>query len=102
MPKEWIAVTDAILSRKRSGGVSILRGYAPYEFQDLSAAVLRAMEYYTPLVAPLGKDGGFDIIAYRHALGTQQPRIKMQIKHRETATPVAEVSHGHYDLHEAE
>ena len=54
----------------------------PYEFQDLSAALLRGMGYYTPFVAPHGKDGGVDIIAYRDPLGTASPRIKMQIKHR--------------------
>src|SRR5574344_2054438 len=33
----------------------------PYEFQDLVAALLRAMGYYTPFIAPKGKDGGIDI-----------------------------------------
>lgn len=42
----------------------------PYEFQDLVAALLRAMGYYTPFIAPKGKDGGVDIIAYRDPLGT--------------------------------
>ncbi len=36
-----------------------------YEFQDLVAALLRGMGYHTPFVAPLGKDGGIDIIAFR-------------------------------------
>jgi predicted Mrr-cat superfamily restriction endonuclease len=47
-----------------------------YEFQDLAAALLRGMGYYTPFVAPTGKDGGVDIIAYRDPLGTVSPRIK--------------------------
>lgn len=63
----------------------------PYEFQDLAAALLRAMGYYTPFVAPLGKDGGVDIIAYRDPLGTESPRIKVQIKHREASTPVKDI-----------
>lgn len=64
----------------------------PYEFQDLAAALLRGMEYYTPFVAPHGKDGGVDIIAYRDPLGTTSPRIKMQIKHRpNTPATVQEV-----------
>jgi restriction system protein len=54
----------------------------PYEFQDLVAALLRGMGYYTPFVAPQGKDGGIDVIAYRDPLGTVSPRIKVQIKHR--------------------
>ncbi len=63
----------------------------PYEFQDLAAALLRAMGYFTPFVAPRGKDGGIDIVAYRDPLGTQAPRIKIQIKHRESSTPVQDV-----------
>lgn len=54
----------------------------PYEFQDLVAALLRGMGYYTPFVAPKGKDGGIDIIVYRDPLGTISPRIKVQVKHR--------------------
>jgi restriction system protein len=54
----------------------------PYEFQDMVAALLQAMGYYTPHIATRGKDGGIDIIAYVDPLGTKQPRIKVQVKHR--------------------
>lgn len=63
----------------------------PYEFQDLAAALLRGMGYYTPFVAPKGKDGGVDIIAYSDPLGTKSPRIKVQVKHRESSASVPEV-----------
>jgi restriction system protein len=63
----------------------------PYEFQDLVAVLLRGMGYYTPFVAPQGKDGGIDVLAYRDPLGTMSPRIKVQIKHRESATSVQEL-----------
>ena len=63
----------------------------PYEFQDLAAALLRGMGYYTPFIAPRGKDGGIDIIAYRDPLGTAAPRIKVQIKHKENAATVKEI-----------
>lgn len=64
----------------------------PYEFQDLVAALLRGMGYFTPFVAPAGKDGGVDIIAYRDPLGTASPRIKVQVKHKiETAARVQEI-----------
>lgn len=53
----------------------------PYEFQNLVAALLRAMGYYTPFIAPKGKDGGVDIVAYRDPLGTSLPRVKVQVKH---------------------
>ncbi|MBI1936797.1 MAG: restriction endonuclease [Ignavibacteriales bacterium] len=64
----------------------------PYEFQDMVAALLRAMGYYTPFVAPKGKDGGIDIIAYQDPLGTKSPRIKVQVKHHpENAIAVKDV-----------
>lgn len=53
----------------------------PYEFQDIVAALLRAMGYHTPFISPKGKDGGIDIIAYQDPLGVQTPRIKVQVKH---------------------
>ena len=62
-----------------------------YEFQELVAALLRGMGYHTPFVAPQGKDGGVDVIAYRDPLGTVSPRIKVQIKHRETPATVQEI-----------
>jgi len=62
-----------------------------YEFQDLVAALLRGMGYYTPFVAPHGKDGGIDVIAYRDPLGTTSPRIKVQVKHRDGTAKVAEI-----------
>lgn len=63
-----------------------------YEFQDLVAALLRAMGYYTPFVAPKGKDGGIDIIAYQDPLGTKSPRIKVQVKHHpDTSIAVKEI-----------
>jgi restriction system protein len=62
-----------------------------YRFQDLIAALLRAMGYHTPFVAPKGKDGGIDILAYRDPFGTQSPRIKVQVKHRDQKATVQEV-----------
>lgn len=58
----------------------------PYAFQDLVAALLGAMGYFTPFVAPKGRDGGVDIIAYQDPLGAKSPRIKVQVKHR-SGTP---------------
>jgi restriction system protein len=63
----------------------------PYEFQDLCAALLRGMGYYTPFVAPRGKDGGIDIIAYKDPLGAESPRFKVQVKHRNNPASVPEV-----------
>lgn len=62
-----------------------------YEFQDLVAALLRGMGYYTPFIAPRGKDGGVDVVAYRDPLGTNSPRIQVQIKHRGSPASVQEI-----------
>jgi restriction system protein len=68
-----------------------LLGMGPYEFQDLVAALLRAMGYYVSWVAPPGKDGGVDIIAWSDPLGTRPPRIKAQVKRYTSAVPVGDV-----------
>lgn len=60
----------------------------PYGFQDMVAALLRAMGYYTPFIAPKGRDGGVDIIAYRDPLGVLQPIVKVQVKHYDMNNPV--------------
>jgi restriction system protein len=75
----------------RSSFEKYINAKNPYEFQDLVAALLRGMGYYTPFVAPKGKDGGIDIVAYRDPLGTQSPRIQAQIKHRESSAKADEI-----------
>lgn len=83
---------DLLESDAREGIRQYIVSKSPYEFQDLVAALLRAMKYYTPFVAPKGKDGGIDIIAYLDPLGAQTPRIKVQVKHKpETAIGASEV-----------
>src|SRR4051812_6986403 len=57
-----------------------LGGMNPYEFQELVADLLRAMGYFPLWIAPPGKDGGVDIVAYSDPLGTQMPRIKAQVR----------------------
>ncbi|KTD05822.1 Restriction endonuclease [Legionella gratiana] len=54
----------------------------PYEFQDLVAALLDAMGYHISHITERGPDGGIDIVAYTDPLGTKQPRIIVQVKHR--------------------
>ena len=54
----------------------------PYELQNLVAALLRAMDYHVSWVSPPGKDGGIDILAHNDPLGTQPPRIKVQVKRK--------------------
>ena len=82
---------DDIEQRAIEGLQQYINAKNAYEFQDLVAALLRGMGYYTPFVAPKGKDGGVDVIAYRDPLGTQSPRIQVQIKHKEAGASVQEV-----------
>lgn len=58
-----------------------LASLSPYQFQDLVAALLRAMGYHTPFVAAPGKDGGVDVIAYTDPLGAGGAQLKVQVKH---------------------
>jgi len=52
----------------------------PYDFQDLVGALLEVMGYYVSWIAPRGKDGGVDIIAFQDPLGATGRRIKVQVK----------------------
>lgn len=75
-----------------SGIKDFIRSKNPYEFQDMVAALLRAMGYHTPFISPKGKDGGLDIVAYNDPLGATSPRLKVQVKHRpDAAVPVDDI-----------
>lgn len=63
----------------------------PYDFQDLVAALLEAMDYHVSWVSPPGKDGGIDIMAFNDPLGTIPPRIKVQVKRRKDNIAVEEM-----------
>lgn len=62
----------------------------PYDFQRLVAALLKAMGYFVDWIAPPGPDGGIDLIAHTDPLGTTGPRIKVQVKRRDTEKVSAE------------
>lgn len=51
------------------------------EMQELIAGILRAMGYKTR-VTPPGPDRGADVIASPDGLGLEQPRIRVEVKHR--------------------
>lgn len=55
----------------------------PFEFQELVADLLHAMGYHVTWKSPPGKDGGLDLIAFTDPLGTQSPRIKVQVKRQQ-------------------
>jgi restriction system protein len=68
-----------------------LDNMAPYDFQDLIAALLSALGYHVRWVAPPGPDQGVDIIAGLDQLGLSDPRVKVQVKHRTAVTSVSDV-----------
>lgn len=83
---------EQLESNARDGIKQHIAAKDPYQFQEMVAALLRAMDYHTPFIAPKGKDGGIDIIAYVDPLGAQTPRIKVQVKHKpDTAIGASEV-----------
>ena len=60
------------------------------EMQELVAGILRAMGYKTR-VSPPGPDRGVDIFASPDGLGLQEPRIFVEVKHREAQMGVQEI-----------
>lgn len=70
------------ITEKASDGIrEVVATRSPYEFQDMVSALLRAMGFFTPFVAPKGRDGGIDVLAFGDPLGTSSPRVKVQVKH---------------------
>ncbi|MGH6845974.1 MAG: restriction endonuclease [Methylocella sp.] len=59
-----------------------MRALGPYDFQVLVGALLRAMGYSTPFIAPAGSDGCTDILAYSDPIGAKTPHVRVQVKHR--------------------
>lgn len=62
----------------------------PFEFEELVAALLRAMGYHADRT-PSGPDRGVDVIAQSDALGLDAPRIKVQVKQRNKRASAEEV-----------
>lgn len=54
------------------------------DMQELTAGILRGMGYKT-LVSPKGADRGKDIMASPDGLGLENPKIKVEVKHRSGA-----------------
>lgn len=74
---------DARAKANQSFTKFILEEFDSYSFQELCGALFRGMGYYTPFIAPKGKDGGVDVIAYKDPIGSTTPHIKIQIKYRQ-------------------
>lgn len=57
----------------------------PFDFEELVAALLRAMGY-NATTTESGSDRGVDIVAHPDALGFESPLVKVQVKQRTSTT----------------
>ena len=65
-----------------------LQNMQPYDFQELVADLLKGMGYHVAWVAPPGRDGGMDILAFQDPIGARPPRIKVQVKRQQASVSV--------------
>ena len=79
------SIIDQVEEEASSGIRDYVNQKNPYEFQDMVGGLLEAMGYHVSSIAERGPDGGIDIIAYTDPLGTRQPRIIVQVKHKPEA-----------------
>jgi restriction system protein len=80
----------------------VLHQMDPYDFQHLVAGLLRGMGYFVNWVAPRGKDRGIDIVALSDPLGTDGPRVKVQVKRERSKTTATTLRAFYSVLHEGE
>lgn len=89
-----VAESTGTLEEAQDSAWAEIRAYLtsmpPYDFQRLVASLLKAMGYYVDWIAPPGPDGGIDLIAHTDPLGTTGPRIKVQVKRRDSEKVSAE------------
>ncbi|MFI2812124.1 restriction endonuclease [Microbulbifer zhoushanensis] len=79
---EVVDLKDQVVSQSHELIKDKLQSLGPEEMEEMAAAVLRAMGYKTK-VSPKGPDRGVDVLASPDGLGLTQPRIKVEVKHRE-------------------
>ncbi|MCI0416462.1 Mrr restriction system protein [bacterium] len=82
---------DQAVEQARSEIEEHINNLGPYDFQKVVGELLMAMGYHVPFIAPPGRDGGIDIVAYKDPLGTTTPRIRVQVKHRDKKFTVKDV-----------
>ena len=92
LPASSASLTLGEMKERADEGLrAAIASRSPYEFQDMVAALLHAMCYFTPFVAPKGKDGGVDVLAFHDPLGATIPRVKVQVKHTPSSSVSVEV-----------
>lgn len=72
---------DQIVSQSHELIKDKIQALSPEEMEELGAALMRAMGYKAK-ISPKGPDRGVDVIASPDGLGLTQPRIKVEVKHR--------------------
>ena len=87
-PSVDIPLFEDFENKSRDDIMSFVLAADPYVFQNMVAALLRGMGYHIPFVAPKGKDGGVDVVAYSDPLGATRPILKVQVKHYAPDNPV--------------
>lgn len=75
-------IEDLILDPRRFGG---------HDFEGFVAALLKAMGFKIVREPQPGADGGIDIIAAPDVFGFEQPRIIVQVKHRQSQASAGDV-----------
>jgi restriction system protein len=73
---------DEIIDRSREFLKDRIQKLTWEEMQELVAGLLRAMGYRTRVSDP-GPDRGRDVIASPDGLGLEDPRIHVEVKHRD-------------------
>ncbi len=85
------AAYDQAVAQARQEIEDHVNNLGAYDFQKLIGELLIGMGYHVPFVAPPGRDGGIDIVAYRDPLGMTTPRLRVQVKHRDQKVTVKDV-----------
>jgi|SRR5690554_1400786 len=78
---DLIELSEDVRSRSHELIKDKIQSLSPDDMENFVAAVLRAMGYRTQ-VSPRGPGRGVDVMASPDGLGLTQPRIKVEVKHR--------------------
>jgi len=89
-PTEVISFWEDVKAKSDEMIGDLIAHLDAYDFQQLVAGLLQAVGYRTRVSEP-GPDAGVDIIAHPDALGFETPRIKVQVKHRQSAAGGPEI-----------
>ena len=79
--EDEIPLYDEVVGKAEERIADMVSSLDGYEFQDLFAAILRAMGFKAKSTPP-GRDKGIDIVAHPDEFGFENPVIKVQVKHR--------------------